>query len=88
MSPPLLRGMNAKVEGRDPPEEAKTMGLFKTLTRRLLKVPMSEVEDQARIYEESRKRMDGLPSKAAKRPKLKIVPASPKGTYTRKDQSR
>ncbi len=55
MSPPPHREVNAKVEGRDPQDTAKeTMTQFKTLTKRLLRVPMSEVKDQQRKYDESR----------------------------------
>ena len=47
MSQPPLRGKGAKVEGRDPPETVKgTMEPFRTLTKRLLKVPLSEVKAQ------------------------------------------
>ncbi len=49
------REKDAKVEGRDQPEPAKeTMAPFKALTMRLLKVPMSEVKEQQRFYEQRR----------------------------------
>ena len=69
MSPQRPREVNAKVEGRDPPEPPvkDTMTAFDALTTRLLKVPMSEVVERQRIYEESRD--DPRP---LKRKKLKV----------------
>jgi hypothetical protein len=47
--------MPAKVEGRDQPEKAKeTMAPFKSLLGRLLRVPMSEVKERQRLYEDER----------------------------------
>ncbi len=56
MSPPPHREKDAKVEGRDPLETApkETMAPFKRLMGRLLKVPMSEVHEQQRLYEDER----------------------------------
>lgn len=72
MSPPPHREKNAKVEGRDPPEPAKeTMGLFRMLTVRLLRVPMSEVKEQQRLYNEARTKRPNVPIN--EKPKLKNV---------------
>jgi hypothetical protein len=47
MSPQPLRGKDAKVEGRDPPEPAKeTMTNFKSLLGRLLRVTPQELREQ------------------------------------------
>jgi hypothetical protein len=56
MSLPPHREKNAKVEGRDPPEPTKeTMAAFSTLMKRLLKVPISEVQEQQVIWEKDQK---------------------------------
>ena len=50
MSPSRHREVNAKVEGRDPPEKAKgTMETFRTLTKRLLNVSQCELQEQDRL---------------------------------------
>jgi|GEM_PF-4164202 len=55
MSLPPHREKDAKAEGRGPPETAKeTMAPFRSLVERLLKVPMNEVKEQQRLYEETR----------------------------------
>ncbi len=55
MSPPPHREKDAKVEGRDPPEKAKgTMEMFRSLTKRLLKVPVEEMREQQQLYEHRR----------------------------------
>ena len=57
MSLPPHREKDAKVEGRDPPEPVKgTMGAFRSLTKRLLGVPMSEVKEQQVLFDEQRLR--------------------------------
>lgn len=58
MSPPPHEEVNAKVERRDPPETAK-----KTMAplRALLKVPMSEVAEQQRLYDMDRTESDNKP---------------------------
>ena len=55
MSLPPHREKDAKAEGRGPPESAKeTMGPFRSLTARLLRVPMNELEERQRLYEFSK----------------------------------
>ena len=55
MSLPPHREKDAKVEGRDQPETVKeTMAPFRSLMGRLLNVPMSEVKEQQRLYDEMR----------------------------------
>jgi hypothetical protein len=68
MLPPPHREKDAKVEGRDLSAKAKqTMGAFKALTKRLLNVPMSEVKERQRLYDESRSQRHDKPNS----PKLK-----------------
>jgi hypothetical protein len=64
MSIPPHREKDAKVEGRDPPEKAKgTMAPFKSLMGRLLRVSMTEVEEQQKTYdkEQQAREVAGLP---------------------------
>jgi hypothetical protein len=57
MSPQRHREKDAKVEGRDQPEGAKeTMGTFRALTSRLLKVTPEELAEREKLYEDERKR--------------------------------
>jgi hypothetical protein len=63
--------VNAKVEGRDPPEKAKeTMGTFRALTKRLLKVRPEEFAEQQRLYDNARATQHLRPMRTKKKAKL------------------
>ena len=89
MSLPPHREKDAKVEGRDPPETVKsTMAPFKSLMSRILKVPMTEVTEQQKSYETSRKNKVGGSPKALTRKGLKSVRISGKAPHSPKEDRR
>jgi hypothetical protein len=69
--------VNAKVEGRGPPEVAKeTMGSFKSFMGRLLKVTPEEVVEQQRLHDEGQSLEDTPSPKRKKRKKLSMFAKS------------
>ena len=74
MSPPPHREKDAKVEGRDPPDLVEeTIAPFKSLMAKLLKVPMSEVKGQQKLYEKMRAKEDDTVNSLLRRKKVKVA---------------
>ena len=89
MPPQRPRRKGAKVEGRDPPETAKeTMAPFRALTTRLLKVPINEVKEQQRLFEEMRGNQDTTLLKTKKKLDLRRTQVLSKGSNSEKDNRR